>query len=162
CGSSPANHYYVLSAHDFPTPGGDTPSLGIGPIEVPEYLSRERMVYKRAGNTLQVASMDRWAEPLDDGIQRELTLNLAGLLHTQDVQSFPWHPKRAPQSGIKVNLLQLDTVGQQALLPAEWLVYRPGTAEPVQRRTSQLQSPLTGDTADAQRVAAAYSDLLSQ
>ena len=162
CGSSPANNYYLLSAHEAPTPGGDMPSVGVGPIEVPEYLSRESIIYDREGNTLQLASLDLWAEPLVDGVQRVTVLNLVGLLNTQDVQFFPWHPKRAPQYGIKVNLLQLEAVGQQALLTAEWLVYRPGNSETVQRRISRLEATLPAGEAAGERVAAAYSALLYQ
>lgn len=168
CGSSPPNNYYLLSAHEFPTPGGDTPAIGVGPIEIPEYLSREGVVYRRQGNSLQVASLDLWAEPLVNGVQRVLVLNLAGLLNTQDVQFFPWHPERAPQYGIKVNVLQLETVDGQALLTAEWLVYRPGSKDIVQRRISRLQSALLSDgeagsvQSDAEQVAAAYSTLLYQ
>jgi len=162
CGTSPANNYYLSSAHEFPAPGGESPAVGVGPIEVPEYLSREGIIYQRAGNTLELASLDLWAEPLSDGVQRVLVLNLAGALDTQDIRFFPWHPKRAPQFGVKVNLLQLEVVEQQALLTAEWLVYRPDTSASVQQRISRLQSPLTaGDTA-GERVAAAYSDLLYQ
>lgn len=162
CGNSPVNNYYLLSAHEFTAPSGETPALGVGPIEIPEYLKRERMIYNRAGNTLQVASVDLWSEPLDDGIQRVLLLNLAGLLNTQDVQSFPWHSKRAPQYGVKVNVLQLDAVSQKVQLTAEWLVYRPAGSEAVQRRVSQLQSSLPTDTNDAEQVAAAYSELFYQ
>jgi uncharacterized protein len=109
-----------------------------------------------------LASLDLWAEPLVDGVQRVTVLNLVGLLNTQDVQFFPWHPKRAPQYGIKVNLLQLEAVGQQALLTAEWLVYRPGNSETVQRRISRLEATLPAGEAAGERVAAAYSALLYQ
>lgn len=162
CGSSPPNNYYLLSAHDVPAATGETPSVGVGPIEIPEYLSRESMVYNRASNTLQVATLDLWAEPLVNGVQRVMVLNLAGLLNTQDVSFFPWHPKRAPEYGVKVNLLQLEATGQQVLLTAEWLVYRPKSAEPVQRRISKLRSTLAAGTPEAEQVAAAYSDMLFQ
>tara|TARA_R110002072_G_scaffold84388_7_gene191336 strand:- start:1168 stop:1779 length:612 start_codon:yes stop_codon:yes gene_type:complete len=162
CGSSPANNYYLLTAHDFPVAAGESPSVGVGPIVVPEYLNRKSMVYSRAGNSLQVANLDLWAEPLVDGIQRVIVLNLTGLLDTQDVQYFPWHPKRAPQYGVKVNLLQLEATDQQVSLAAEWLVYRPDSSETIQRRISKLQSPLPAGTSEAAKVAAAYSDLLYQ
>lgn len=162
CGSSPPNNYYLLSAHEFPASGGETPSVGVGPIKIPEYLSRESMVYNRAGNTLHVASLDLWAEPLVDGVQRVVVLNLAGLLNTQDVQFFPWHPKRAPQYGVKVNVLKLEATAQQVLLTAEWLVYRPDSSEQVKRHISQLQSPLAAESPEAEQVAVAYSELLYQ
>jgi uncharacterized protein len=162
CGSSPPNNYYVLSAHAFPAPSGAAPTLGVGPISIPEYLGRQNMVYNRVDNTLQVASLDLWAEPLGDGIQRVLVLNLTGLLNTQDVSTFPWRPERAPEFGVEVNLLQLDANEREALLTADWLVYRPGSAGPVNRRISRLQVPLPPGAPEPEQVAAAYSTLLFQ
>jgi uncharacterized protein len=162
CGSSPPNNFYVLSAHEFPAPSGTTPALGIGPINIPEYLGRQNMVYNRIDNTLQIASLDMWAEPLGAGIQRVLVLNLTGLLNTQDVSTFPWRPERAPEFGVEVNLLQLDANKHGALLTAEWLVYRPGSATVANRRISRLQLPLPPGAPEPQQVAAAYSTLLFQ
>ena len=162
CGSSPPNNFYVLSAHEFPTPSGTAPALGIGPVNIPEYLGRQHMVYSRVENTLQVASLDMWAEPLGAGIQRVLVLNLTGLLNTQDVSTFPWRPERAPEFGVEVNLLQLDANEHGALLTAEWLVYRPDSATAGNRRISRLQIPLPSGAPEPQQVAAAYSTLLFQ
>jgi uncharacterized lipoprotein YmbA len=128
---------------------------------VPEYLRRENMVSNRAPNTLSVAGLDLWAEPLTDGIQRILQLNLAGLLDTQNIQSFPWHPKHAPDYAVTVNLLQLDATQTQATLNAEWRVYRPGSKSTGStRQLSRLQQPLT--TAEPEEIAAAYSALVLQ
>jgi uncharacterized lipoprotein YmbA len=160
CGSSPHSNYYLLTAKDGTLPTGAAPSLGIGPIQIPEYLNRSNLVYNRQGNQLQVAKLDRWAEPLGEGVKRVLALNLAQLLNTQEVRYFPWHPKRAPDYGVKVNLLALDTNEQQATLAAEWLIYRTTDAEPITRRISRLQQPLpTGELTPA-AVAPAYSELL--
>jgi uncharacterized lipoprotein YmbA len=162
CGSSPRSKHYLLTAQEAPVPSGESPSLGIGPIEIPKYLARNNLVYKQRGNLLQVAGEDLWAEPLDDGIQRVLAINLAGLLNTQDVRYFPWHPKRAPQYGVKMNLLSLDASDQQATLSAEWLVYQAADARPVKRRISRLQHPLPAGELNPADVAPAYSALLYQ
>jgi uncharacterized lipoprotein YmbA len=162
CGTSPPTQFYLLSARDFPVPTGSTPSVGVGPIEVPEYQNRKNMAVNRDGNTLEVANLSLWAEPLETGVQRVLVLNLAGLLDTQDVSSFPWSPQRAPEYGVRVNILQLEAGSQQALLTAEWQVFRPASGKPVQRRISRLQAPLApGDTLPAQ-IAATYSTLMLQ
>lgn len=162
CGSSPANNYYVLSAHQFPPPSGALPSLGVGPITVPEYLHRDNVAYRHTDNSVQIAGVDLWAEPLEDGMQRVLLLNLAGLLNTQDVSSYPWQVQRAPAYAVKVNVLQLESDARQALLTAEWQVYRPQGSTSVARRISQLQVPLTPDVAAPEQLAAAYSALLFQ
>ena len=162
CGSSPRSNHYLLTADKATTPSGQSPSLGIGPIEIPQYLARNKLVYKQRENQLQVAGQELWAEPLDDGIQRVLAINLAGLLNTQDVRYFPWHPKRSPRYGVKINLLALDANGQQATLTAEWLVYRGADAAPVKRRISALQHPLPLGELKPAEVAPAYSALLYQ
>lgn len=162
CGSSPINQYYVLNAQSFSPSSGNTPSVGVGPIETPEYLSRENMVLRSTKNSLEVSADSLWAEPLDNGIQRVLVLNLAGQLKTQNVESFPWHPKRAPDYGVKVSVLSMDANTQAATLTAEWLVYRPSDSKPVNRRISQLQLPLSSGTPAAEQVAEAYSELLFQ
>jgi uncharacterized lipoprotein YmbA len=160
CGSSPPNNYYLLSAHEFPAASGEKPAVGVGPIEIPAYMNRDNLVYNRVENTLEIANLELWAEPLADGVQRVLVLNLAGLLNTQSVRLFPWHPKRAPDYGVRVDLLQLDASATAAALTAEWLVYRPANSKPVKRRISKLQVPLP--TAEPEAVASAYSELLFQ
>ena len=160
CGSSPQNNYYRLTIGDIAAPAGDNPSLGIGPIEVPAYLQRDRLVYAAEGNRVQVAATDHWAEPLDAGVQRVMAMNLAGLLNTQDVRSFPWHPRRAPDYGVKVTLLSLEADAATATLTAEWLVYRPVDSSTVQRRITRLQQPLGADAQGAAALPAIYSALL--
>jgi len=59
CGTTPASKYYLLSAEASGFPQGSTPSLGVGPIEIPEYLNRNALVYGREGNRLHVANFER-------------------------------------------------------------------------------------------------------
>ena len=89
CSGSPPSNHYVLSAKAATPPSAKTPSLGIGPITVPEYLNRSGLVYSRQGNKLQVSGTERWAEPLEDGITRVISMNLAALVDTHNVRFFP-------------------------------------------------------------------------
>ena len=162
CGSSPRSNHYVLSAKPGTLSGQDEPALGIGPIAIPEYLNRNALVYNRQGNKLQVASSERWAEPLEDGLQRVISLNLAGLVGTQNVRFFPWSSQRPPDYGIKINLLALDANDQEARLVAEWLVYRPANGETVKRRIAKIQQPLPAGQLSPEQIAPAYSELLYQ
>lgn len=162
CGSSPHSNYYLLTAQQLPSASGQQPALGIGPVSIPEYLNRTGLVYSKAGNQLQISRQERWAEPLEDGIARVLGLNLANLLNTENVRSFPWSAERAPDYGVKVNVLSLDANDSKATLVAEWLVYRPATGEPVSRKISQLQQALPPGEVQASGLAPAYSELLYQ
>lgn len=162
CSGSPPSNHYVLSAKAATTPSAKTPSLGIGPITVPEYLNRSGLVYSRKGNALQVSGTERWAEPLEDGIKRVLSMNLAVLVDTHNVRFFPWNSQRAPDYGIKINVLSLDANDEEARLVAEWLVYQPASQETVNRRISELRHALPAGALAPAQIAPAYSNLLHQ
>ena len=160
--STPANQHYLLTANQGSVPSGSTPSLGIGPVTVSAYLHRDSLVQRSDGNRLAISSTERWAEPLDQGITRVLSLNLANLLQTQDVRSFPWHPRRPPDYGVKLNVLEMDSGPEGVRLVAEWMVYRVEDGSPLARRLSSEIMPLPGDTAGNGAIVQAYSDLLLQ
>lgn len=162
CGSTPVSTHYLLTASLEKMPTQQSPALGIGPIEIPEYLNRDTLVYRNIGdsNTLNIDQQSRWAEPLEDGITRVLGLNLAGLLNTENIQNYPWHQKRRPDYGVKVRVVNLNSRDAQAVLVAEWLVYRPEDSSEVARRISSLQQPLDPEQAIAAQLPAAYSELV--
>jgi len=43
CGTTPASKYYLLGADVTEFPVASSPSLGVGPIEIPEYLNRNSL-----------------------------------------------------------------------------------------------------------------------
>ncbi len=162
CGSSPRSNHYLLTTDVSTPPDGETPSLGIGPVVVPEFLNRNSMVYSRQGNQLEISSTERWAEPLEAGIKRVVGINLASSLDTQDIRYFPWNAGKPPEFGISISVLSLDADDDEATLEAEWRVFRPATGESVVRRISHLRLALPAGTLNAQQIAPAYSELLSQ
>jgi len=166
CGSTPSSNYYVLSKGDLPLPTTREPSLGIGPVEIPEYLNRNGLVYRRDSHQLQIAQFERWAEPLDEGIARIVGLNLAGLLDTQSLRTYPWHSLHAPQYGVKLKVMSLDADLQHASLVVEWLLHKPGGNisgdNTVRRQISQFKTPLNGTPIEPGKLPGIYSDLLFQ
>lgn len=161
CSSTPSNHY-LLQTKVNSIPANSSPSIGVGPVEVPAYLRREQLVYSTGGNQIEIDSVQRWAEPLEGGIGRVVSLNLAGLLETNSVQTFPYHSKRLPEFGIKLHIHSLDARPGTASLVAEWLVYRPASGESMERRLTQLTTGLDGQAELAPQLAGAYSELLWQ
>ena len=163
CGTTPPNNYYLLSARGAGhAPVNQSPSLGIGPIEIPEYLNRNGLVYNRDGNQLYIASYERWAEPVANGVERVISLNLAGMLDTENVQSFPWYRSEQPDYGVQVTLMSLDANDTQATLIAEWVLTRPGSRQVLSRRISRLFHDMPVGTVSAAQIAPAYSELLFQ
>lgn len=167
CASSPTSNYYLLTTDSLPSasagmPPQDTlPSLGVGPISIPLYLQRDNLVYHREDNQVHIAAYHKWAEPLEDGIARVLTLNLAQGLASQNVRRFPWHMSQAPEYAVSIDVLDLDTRAGQANMTVEWLLYRPQTGASVVRRVSRGQTDLEDRTSPLQGIPAAYSELLA-
>ncbi|GAB3310114.1 PqiC family protein [Haliea atlantica] len=161
CGSSPSHNYYLL--HASAPPSGATDSqlpVGIGPVSVPEYLNRSALVYSGEGNRLHVARLERWGEPLQDGIPRVLGLNLAAALGTQDLRPHPWLRSQEPAVAVQLWILELDVRDGTAVLTAEWRLHRPREDRELARRISRLSQPLPGWRWEAGAAAAAYSSLL--
>ena len=162
CGTTPKNNYYLLTAADAAPPGGHTPSLGIGPIEIPEYLNRNGLVYNRNGNQLRIANYERWAEPLANGVERVISLNLAHLLNTENVQAFPWPRSQEPDYSVQITIISLDADDKAAKLVAEWMILKAGQTPLSGRKISQLSVQIPGGSVTPQQIAPAYSDLLHQ
>jgi uncharacterized protein len=162
CGTTTPTNYYLLSAPEGDQPGSQSPALGIGPIEIPEYLNRHGLVYNRQGNQLQIANYERWAEPLADGVERVVGLNLASLLNTGNVQSFPWHRSSPPEYGVRVAVLQLDAGDSGATLIAEWELRKPGNNTLLIRRITRLHEPGAAGQMSPEQIAPLYSNLFYQ
>ncbi len=162
CGTTPASKYYLLSADITEFPITSSPSLGVGPIKIPEYLNRNSLTYNREGNRLYIASFERWAEPLDSSVERVVRMNLASILDTGNVQGYPWPNNERPDYAVAITVLHLDANDDLARLVAEWQIRRPAAEETLVRRISSLQNDMPEGPVTAAEVAPAYSNLLLQ
>jgi uncharacterized lipoprotein YmbA len=105
-------------------PGGV--SLGIGPIKLPGYLDRQEIVTRVSQNRFDVSENDRWAEPLETNFTRVLSQNLAVLLNTDQLVSYPWEMNRRPAYQVEVEVLHFETnAGGDVQLSARWTVLDP-------------------------------------
>ncbi len=48
----------------------------IGPVEIPAYLDRQEIVRRKGSNKVHVLKLNRWAEPLPNGMERVLAQNI--------------------------------------------------------------------------------------
>lgn len=162
CGSSPPNDYYRLTPMGVPATAGERPSLGVGPVDIPDYLNRSGMVYSAGGNRLVISEQHRWAEPLDEGITRVVAVNLARLLSTDNLRLFPWPLNDIPDYTVEVNVLELGTEEQNAVLVADWVIRRPAENATITRQISRLRHTLAPGPVAPAELAPAYSALFYQ
>jgi uncharacterized lipoprotein YmbA len=158
CGSTPQSDYYMLTADARGEPGEGGPSLGVGPVSIPEYLKTRQIVMNRSDHLLKLAEYDRWAEPLDAGVSRVVAVNLAVLMNTTRVQTFPWRRDATPGHAVRISVIQFAAQGSEAILVTEWSISRPRQGESGPRGITRLTTTLRGG--EPEHVAEAYSGLL--
>lgn len=157
CGSTPRTEYYLLSAEAPPAAARAEPSIGIAELKVAEYLQRPEMVTMESANRLSLRDYHRWAEPLADGVQRTLALNLGALLETDAVRVRPWPREWSPQWLLRLNIARLDVRGDTVELVATWSLAR---GSETHERSSRLVRARSGTSADS--VAADISAVLRE
>lgn len=155
CGSTPRTEYFLLSAEAPPVAARAQPAIGIAELNVAEYLQRPEMVIMESANRLSLRDYHRWAEPLVDGVQRTVALNLGALLETDGVRVRPWPREWSPQWLLRLNIARLDVRSDTVELVATWSLAR---GSETRERSSRLARQRTGTSADS--AAADISALL--
>ena len=98
-------------------------TIGVGPVDFPDYLRRLPVVTRVAPNRIELSDERRWAEPLDKNFVRVLSENLAMLLDTQQIEKYPWSLRTKVDYQIEINVQLFETTsdGQTQLL-ASWII----------------------------------------
>lgn len=98
-------------------------TIGVGPIEFPDYLLRLAVVTRIAPNRVELSDERRWAEPLDRNFTRVFSENLATLLDTQRIEKYPWSLRTRVDYQIEVDVQRFETTSDgQSQLIARWII----------------------------------------
>ncbi len=150
-GSSPSSRFYTL------TPPGEsgratTTSLDravvVGPVAIPEYLDRQQIVTRSAGNEIYLAEFDRWSGPLDGEITRALVTGLSDSLNSRHFAVLPRGSTPLGESNvayrIPVSVIRFDgTPGGKVVLDATWGVFVTGAER--EKSVFATESTITED-----------------
>lgn len=133
-------------------------TLGIGPIEVPEYLNKSQIVTRQGDRSYAFNEFHRWASRLEKNIARVLGNNLGVLLETDRIGLFPWMSYFKPDYRILVEVIQFDSdLEGDAVLSVRWVLtdrlgktalasgkntYRAALAEPTYSALVEAESRL--------------------
>ncbi len=132
--------------------------IGIGPIEIADYLNRSQIIDNQANNSLNMADNAFWAEPLDKSIARVTALNLTQANSSRSFVYFPWRNDSKPRYSLRVRVDDLSRTGNQAKLNATWELMDNDTKSNLLRKN--FTRSLSVDSG-AKALALAYSQLLS-
>src|SRR6478609_9087772 len=125
CQHSPKKNYFYLSALSEKSTSQTATNeasqlIGIGPIEIAEYLTRSQIIDNQTDNTLTMSDNAYWAEPLDKSIARVISLNLTQLNNTRSFVSFPWRSDSKPHYSLRLHVDNLSRSGRNANINATW------------------------------------------
>jgi uncharacterized lipoprotein YmbA len=119
CFKSPQVAFYTINAQTFTDKAPKNSfklkdiSIGIGPVDIPEYLDRPQIVTLESPHRLHLAEFHRWAGRLNNEITQVMKKNLSILLGTNRVVSFPWDQSERPEFRVDLRFNHFEgTLGQ--------------------------------------------------
>ena len=121
-------------------------AIGIGPLDIPEYVDRPQIVTRISENELNLAEFHKWAEPLKDNIPQVLADNLSVLLKTDQVATYPWKRTTPINYQVAIEITRFDTASDgQAHLIARWHLFGEDTRMVLDTQTSHITKPVEGN-----------------
>lgn len=156
CGSTPPSKFYTLhSLGDLGTKQQSTAavpgiSVGIRPIEIPDYLDRTQIVTRDGLNELKIAEFERWSGSLRENINMILAENISILLASDRILSYPWDPAVKIDYWIAVNVIRLEGVpGDHVSLKAQWTISNSKEDKETVIRISDLREKISENSYEA-------------
>ena len=164
CSSKPTRYYSLSAMSESKTPLSPTiaqnVSLGIGPIEIPDYANRPQIVTRNGNHELVFEEFHQRAEPLDKNISRVLTNNLAALIGTQNITSYPMARFEPTDYRVSIDITKFETAkGGTTTLEARWKILSSEDKKRIIRKNSSIVKINDGD--DYEAIIAAESEALA-
>jgi len=155
------SRFFGLTALSTASADGSSLALGVGPVRVATYLAVSEIQVRTSATELSRSAVDRWAEPLEEGITRVLAQNLSAELGTRDVVLFPWYAEQSPshQVQLSVRRFELEPDGS-GVLEARYEVTALGSRGGHVIRDVELRQASTGS--DVAASVAALSESLAE
>ena len=124
--------------------------VGIGPVEVAQYLDRPQIVTRLSPNEVKLADFDHWGEPLKDNFSRVLSENILTLLSGEPIAVFPLRGSARLDYRVEVEVILLDGVlGGSAELVVRWAIFRDEDREMVFTKKSSISVAAGGGSYEA-------------
>jgi len=135
--------------------------LGIGPINLPEYLDRPQIMSRTGGNELEYTEFHRWAEPLKDNFARVLGENLSVLIDTNRIYQFPWRRSVGIDYQLEVDVINFEgSLGGDSFLTVRWTLYGKDRGKALILKKSTFKQTATGK--DYEAMVSALNQSLDQ
>ncbi len=127
CSRSPQVSFYTLgtvAASKPAEPLNAPPTVLVTQISLPDLVDRPQLVERLTGNRVEILEMQRWAEPLKDGITRLLVDTLANRLASDLVTAYPHSGAAEPDYRVTLDIRRLDATNDMVYMDALWSLRR--------------------------------------
>jgi uncharacterized lipoprotein YmbA len=164
CASSPPVHYYSLEPLlvTKTVDGPDSTMVGLGPMRLPEYLKRSRMVTRAAGTEIKVHEQARWAEPVDKAIHRVLAASVDSQLDDVIVVAYPYMETVPMHYTVLGQVVRFDSdQNGNVLLAVQWAVLDERRRALISPQRSRYETH-AGDPNAPDQIARAMNEALNQ
>ncbi len=158
----PERTRFVLLAPATPAgPSLSSLAIGLGPVQLPQYLDRPELVIRTSPNSFDLSDTDRWAEPLADNFRSVLASDLRTQLGTSNIVQYPWYAGTRLDYVVRIQVEQFDADKTgTAELVTRWDLRTPKNDQVLASHESQFSHPANSRGGDA--VAAALSADLAE
>lgn len=96
-------------------------SVGIGSVNLPEYLDRPQIVTLKGPHRLHLSEFHRWAGRLDREIAQVMARNISNLIGTTKSFIFPWNQSEEPDFRVDLKFYHLEgTLGKTLRIQGIW------------------------------------------
>lgn len=155
CSSSPPTRFYELLPVEGERAAGST-RIRVSSVQVPAGHDRPQLVLRGEGHETTLAEFDRWLEPLSDGMQRVLALDLAARLGEERVGAMG-NPLAVTNVNVVFERLELSP-GRTSIATVN-LLFVPPSGRDTWTRHATLEVATGPSPAD---VPAAVSEMLAR
>ena len=121
--------------------------VGVGPVELPDYLDRSSVVRRTSPNQLHVAEFELWGQSLQQNFTQVLGRNLENLVPGAVAVSFPW---KGPDPNLSYRVVvEVDRFDagpdDHVTLDAVWALHRGMSAGWVAGGRAAIREPVQGE-----------------
>jgi uncharacterized lipoprotein YmbA len=154
-GESPPTHYWLLESVDGAiTHDEEVVLIGVGPFSLPDYLNRNELVMRVAGNELLIFEYDSWGIELQRGFKQVLARNLEVLVSGSLATVFPWTGPTQPHLQVAGVVTRFEVADDGfAHLGASWAITRMSDRTTLSRGSASLKESFEGES-QSERVSA--------
>ena len=121
-------------------------TLGLGPIEFPEYLNRRAIVERVGPTELRENDFEIWGESLRTNFRDTLASNLALLVPGLAVAQFPWSglSRVDYRLTMAVSRFEHDIPSGAIVLEVGWTLHRASETRSLMRKRQLFREPVEG------------------